>query len=121
MVPIKVTGSAVIETLREVVAEQPEYVYEAPEQQTTTQLSCFYVHGSVPGCVVGHVLNRLGVPLHVLAGYEGSDARLLVDRTLSFDGDPEDANDARLALQAAQAAQDGGMTWGGSLALALGD
>lgn len=127
MPTIKVAAADVLGTLRAVVAERPEYVYEAPEDaRVDDSLSCYYVHRSedgtqVPGCLIGHVLNRLGVPLHVLRGYEGSDARRVVDRTVSFTGDPDEGLDVRMALQIAQSAQDGGDSWGESLAQALGE
>lgn len=123
MVPINVTGSAVLDTLREVVAERPDYVYSAPEDQVTESLSCYYVHGSgsdaTPGCVVGHVLNRLGVPLEVLSTYEGRDADYVAARVLDVSDDW--AADAPHALAVAQIEQDRGAAWGKALARALGN
>jgi hypothetical protein len=125
MQPINVTASDVVAELRAVVAEQPDYVYEYPGEAPDKSLDCYYVHpsesGTVPGCVVGHVLNRLGVPLHVLRGYEGSDARNVAERTLNITGDPDHGHDARLALQQVQCAQDRGMAWGAALAMVLDD
>jgi hypothetical protein len=118
---IKVTGDAVISTLREVADEHPDYVYEAPTSQLAPGLSCFYVHGkgesAVPGCIVGHVLNRLGVPLNSLAQHEGNDACDLADKFLEIQGDL--AVDAHSAIMGAQQNQDSGRPWGESVAMAV--
>lgn len=124
MQPINVTASDVVETLRAVVAEQPGYVYEYPGEAPDKQLDCYYVHpadngGTVPGCAIAHVLNRRGVPLDVLRGYEGMDARRVAERTLNIFGHPDDVHAALLALVTVQCAQDGGMAWGAALAMAL--
>lgn len=79
---IAVTDAQVIDMLKAVVAERPDYVYVAPEHQRTDDEGdqCFYVHtdenGSNPrpGCVVGEVLHRLGIPLDALSSWEGTGA-----------------------------------------------
>ncbi|MDH6123845.1 MULTISPECIES: hypothetical protein [unclassified Kitasatospora] len=81
----KFSDDQVLETLREVVAERPELVYEAPTHQRddADPGMCFYVHydadGENPtaGCLIGTVYNRLGVPLEELARYEGRPANAL--------------------------------------------
>jgi hypothetical protein len=120
MAPINVTAEKVLETLREVVAERPDYVYEAPEGYTAaTWVAGFYVHGDVPGCVVGHVLNRLGVPLEHLALVEGRDAYKVADWFLNIT-DPDGAMDVEHVLSVAQSRQDRGDSWGTALEAALG-
>jgi hypothetical protein len=120
---IKVTGDAVISTLREVAAERPDYVYEAPEAQREGLLYCFYVHNDgeagveVPGCIVGHVLHRLGVPLDSLAQHEGKGAHVVAEEFLEIQGDL--TRDAEFALCEAQGNQDTGRPWGESVAIAL--
>jgi hypothetical protein len=114
---ITVSGERVIEVLREVVAERPDYVYAAPPEMITTAMlanPCFYVHGegadAVPGCVVGAVLNRLGVPLSELAGYEGTPAQHVAERLLETD------HDVVSMLREVQTEQDQGTSWGDALA-----
>lgn len=111
---ITVSGERVIEVLREVVAERPDYVYAAPPEMTTGAASCFYVHGegeaATPGCVVGAVLNRLGVPLSELAGHEGSPAQRVAEKLLETD------SDVASMLRQVQEEQDQGTSWGDALA-----
>lgn len=89
-----------------------------PDAAVTTYVDCTYVHGTGPtarpGCIVGEVLHRAGVPLDVLRTYEGSsigtfgqDARLTDE-------------DAQEILQAAQREQDLGRTYGQALTAAEG-
>lgn len=112
-VMIKVSAERVIEVLREVVAERPDYVYSAPEGRRAHGATCFYVHGegtdAVPGCVVGVVLNRLGVPLEDLAEYEGDTAQHMATRFLTT---PLSAADV---LRRVQIEQDQGASWATAL------
>lgn len=108
--------------LRAVVAEfGPEYVYVNASGQRAgqchvggkTAIDCSYVHGMDndlrPGCLVGQVCHRHGVPLVVLQTYEGSAFG-------TFGEDAGIANeDAQQILHAAQMAQDGGRPWGVAL------
>ncbi|MFF1597704.1 hypothetical protein ACFVYV_09430 [Streptomyces mirabilis] len=122
MEPIKVTAETVLKTLREVVAERPEHVYESPDNAPKSNVSCYYVHGyadgvQVPGCVVGHVLNRLGVPLSELRLHEGESAYTLVGKLLRV-LDPEDQYEVEAVLSEVQYNQDGGQPWGRALEIA---
>jgi hypothetical protein len=112
---ITVSGERVIEVLREVVAERPDYVYAAPIGVVTeSSPTCFYVHGegadAVCGCVVGAVLNRLGVPLETLAQHEGTPAQHVAETLLETD------SDVISMLRRVQVAQDHGASWGDALA-----
>jgi hypothetical protein len=119
---MSVTTGRVMETLRDVVAEQPEYIYEAPEHMAHRHVmegvACFYVHTdadggiATSGCVVGAVLNRLGVPLDALADWEGYGAFTVSRKVMSM------PMEARYALARAQDAQDFGGTWADALAAA---
>ncbi len=111
---IEVTMEDVVRVAEEVVSTQLDYVYTNPNglaaiQQASTD--CFYVHGDAPGCVVGHILHRLGVPLEDLSYYEGLRANsVLLDL-----GDEEVIkmpNRAVSLLQCMQGEQDTGKTWG---------
>jgi hypothetical protein len=115
---IKVDATKVMDTLRTVVAERPDYVYEAPEELVTDGASCFYVHGDAPGCLVGQVLNRLGVPLTDMERYEGTGAYSLLPHVVELTGDPDAADDVATALTEAQYQQDQGVTWSKALELA---
>ncbi|WP_103529497.1 hypothetical protein [Streptomyces sp. SM12] len=107
---IRVTDDEVMRVLREVVAERPEFVYTNPSGESgnpgVNTPTCFYVHGEVPGCVIGHLLHRLGVPLAVLRNLEHDHASAVIDEVM------EGVTDAVvLALTGAQAAQDHGNPW----------
>jgi hypothetical protein len=105
-------------TLREVVADHPEHVYTAPDHMADDYLSCYYVHVDAdggnqrPGCLIGVVLNRLGVPLDVLATREGSGAYVVTSSLV------ETSSDVANALERAQDKQDNGATWAEALAAA---
>ncbi|MER6485724.1 hypothetical protein ABT264_19475 [Streptomyces virginiae] len=116
MDPITVTTDEVMTTLRAVVAERPEYVYRKPSDVDNTWDACLYVHPAgggreeeAPGCVVGTVLHRLGVPLAELAMREGTAAYSVVHELLDV------PDEAQAALQYAQTQQDGGSTWSRAL------
>jgi hypothetical protein len=107
-----ITDEKIMATLREVVAERPEFIYQKPPASEGHIAVCRYVHGDVPGCLIGHVLHRLGVSLETLSVHEGQPAQYLAG-TLDIGGDA-----VRWALGAAQEAQDGGSTWHEALACA---
>ncbi|MEU4920291.1 hypothetical protein AB0G29_13150 [Streptomyces parvus] len=122
--PMSITDEKVMKTLKEVVAGNPDRIYEAPEHQLADEPSaCFYVHTDdltndpvSPGCLVGQVLNRLGLSLDRLAELEGHDAHQavaalglpLTDRTVN-------------ALGQVQHGQDSGQTWGEAYARSVGE
>lgn len=117
---ITVPASKVLETLSKVASERPEYVYEAPAHMTEDRaLTCFYVHETdgeqTPGCLVGKVLNVLGIPLERLSAYEGTGAYSVTERVLDVQGEPDAISDVLNSLAAAQDAQDNGATWGDAL------
>lgn len=122
--PSSITDEKVMKTLKEVVAANPDRIYEAPEHQLADDpSSCFYVHTDdltgdpvAPGCLVGQVLNRLGLSLDRLAELEGHDAYQAVaalglplsDRTVD-------------ALGQVQNVQDSGQTWGEAYVRSMGE
>ncbi|WP_030997529.1 hypothetical protein [Streptomyces sp. NRRL F-5630] len=114
---IKVTADEVMSTLRAVVAERPDYVYARPEADNRAA-ACLYVHHddgtAKPGCLVGTVLHRLGVPLVELAKWEGEGACSMVPSVTNLEWE----DTSTLALQTAQEAQDAGVTWAEALAAA---
>lgn len=118
---ITVPAAKVLETLTAVATENPGYVYAAPEHQASESLSCYYVHKDengenvTPGCLVGKVLNVLGVSLEALSRYEGSGAYSVTATVLEVTGQPDEIRAAHDALGIAQNAQDAGATWGDAL------
>jgi hypothetical protein len=105
-----ITDEKIMATLREVVAERPEFIYQKPPASEGRVPVCRYVHGDVPGCLIGHVLHRLGVSLETLSVQEGQPAQHLTE-TLGIGGDA-----VRWAMGAAQSVQDSGSTWSEALA-----
>lgn len=106
---ITTANETVLATLREVVAESPDYVYSNPvpsDERPDPDMSCMYVHGDVPGCLIGHVLHRLGVPLGELAKREGGAAYIVADDFLRGV-----SGGVLSRLDFAQGAQDSGKTW----------
>lgn len=115
-----ITSDDIMKALREVVAEQPDHVYCRPEHMSTRH-ACLYVHTSengdrVPGCVVGHALERVGIPLVWMAQYEGSSA---VGITAGL-GIQVDAATG-VFLNDVQMGQDAGQSWGEALTQAEED
>lgn len=102
-----------------VAARGADYRYKKPP----TRDICLYVHrdadgNKTPGCLVGDVLVRAGVPIDVLdddsLGPVGSLLYTLPDGMVEID---EDAHDF---LSDAQFKQDFGETWGDAVTYALG-
>lgn len=120
MEKITVSEADVINTLQEIVDEQPDYVYARPAHMEGNAVTCLYVHTGeeadevrTPGCLVGQVLSRLGVPLEELEKHEGSSALSVVPRFV------DTTNRAVGVLSDAQDYQDGGDSWSESLYSAL--
>lgn len=110
---MEITDTQIISTLREVVAERPDYVYKAPaHMEGAISGACFYVHtdggAGKPGCIVGYVLNRLGVPLADLTVWEGTSA-------LEVAAEFGVSDEAARTLNHAQIVQDGGESWSAAL------
>lgn len=119
-----VTPTEALDTLRAVVSGHEDYVYAAPAHQVQPGASCFYVHHNTetgeksPGCVVGHVLNRLGVSLDTLMGYEGTRADQVIQDLTREDLQPTPRPHVtylRRLLDQAQQCQDNGAPWGDAL------
>lgn len=106
-----------IQTIRDVAAERPDYVYEAPEHQEIVGELCFYVHTDPEtgdptecGCIIGHALNRLGIPLSLLARCEGKVAQIVLSFLF-----PELGTRALSFALRVQNNQDIGRTWSQSV------
>lgn len=100
--------------LNEAVEERgAEYVY--PNATKDGDSTCRYVHyqpdGDTPGCIVGWVLHKAGIPLPELSKSEGENAVAAV-RRLGINGllrtDPE----VSTLLRKVQGWQDHAASWG---------
>lgn len=121
---IEITKSRVIEVLTEIVDEFGEdHRYVNPDGVAAASgVDCMYVHGDKPGCIAGHALHRLGVPLEAMARIESetvcrTNMELIGVRITDLEDGYEDEASP---LYAAQAAQDRGETWGEALSAARG-
>lgn len=104
------TRSDVLDLMAQAVADKPEgYVY-----QNTTSFegdpACLYSHGDKPGCLVGDVLHRAGVPLSSLDGWKGSWGSPLRYRLVREHGIALD-EDAYFTLRKVQLRQDVREPW----------
>jgi len=121
---IALSVESVAEALREAVEEKgADYVYtneagEVANLENAVEIQCQYVHTDKPGCIVGNVLHRLGVPLYVLSDYETRPARSVVE-SLSGRGILEFERKALDMLRYAQSYQDNGNSWGDAEVRAL--
>jgi hypothetical protein len=118
---IETTDAEVLALAKKITDERPDYVYKAPEWEPEklhgyapeSFTNCFYVHpredgkGLQPGCVVGELLHRLGVPLETLAKREGIGAWTLVPETVTGL-----SHSVRFFLGKIQNFQDEGHSWG---------
>jgi hypothetical protein len=127
---IQTTLETIIRTAKDVVAESPDYTYEypahLPRAESINSMSyCMYVHGDKPGCIVGHIMNRLGVSLDTLDVEEHNGARAVFKRHFKI-ADGVEFQEAASFLEVLQNQQDGASsagaeraTWADALAHAL--
>lgn len=114
---ITATDEQVIDVMRAVVAEVgPGFVYERPAPSDTYGDVCMYVHtddagNPRPGCIVGHVLHRLGVPLDVLASHEKNGAMGMIN-ALQARHVISMTETVRCMLHNMQSDSDDGRPWG---------
>jgi hypothetical protein len=113
MAVIKLDQDQTYALLHRIVREEENegFIYERPVPEG----ECRYVHFDLdddgnrinerPGCLVGQILSRAGVPLSELELSEGRSAGVLP----FFDAG------AKNIMDLAQAVQDGGDTWGQAL------
>ena len=104
------TAERALQLLREVVAERPGYVYEAPDSR-----GCAYVDPATgePSCLVGHVFIRAGWSAAELRRWNRTAVSWLPSNLAISEG-------ARCMLDEAQQVQDSGWTWGEALLTAEG-
>lgn len=95
-----------VKTVREIAAENPDKVYEAPNALGM----CLYMHGDEPGCIFGHALLRLGVPPEAIGGVRGNIRTVLFDRGVI--SSPFGSDRLVVWCRAVQHLQDNRIPWG---------
>lgn len=99
-----------------------DYVYVKPNDVFTDpdKGDCLYVHNDQPGCIVGNVMHRLGVPLETLRRHEGSNAWTLID-SLALEGVLDISEWSRAMLDSTQCSQDRSKRWAEAVAYGRSD
>jgi len=115
---VNLTLENVVKAAEEIVSEAPAgYIY--PTNLQTENASCLYVRDGRPDCIVGKILDKLGVPLDF-----DEDDSLNVDlaygllRWLEQESVIEIGESVVDFLSEIQSQQDMGVTWSRSLELA---
>lgn len=108
---IALTDKQVLTSLRSLVEENRDKVYQSPDVSGLGL--CYYVHQDdagtkSAGCIVGNLLNRLGVPLEALEGAETQGAHA----AMAVVGVTGVSYPIRMFLRTLQSYQDRGMSWG---------
>ncbi len=118
--PVEISLDEAKQYLAEAVAEKGEaYIYQEVKKPDSWETTCAYFDPDTkaPSCIVGHVLDRKGVPFERMAGGDKNlftDVQGLVDgRILKVD------NETYALLTLAQEFQDGGISWGQAVKKAL--
>jgi hypothetical protein len=117
------SGQDVLRIAEQVVSEfGPEYVYQNIGTDRGKGNGCFYVVDGQPSCLVGQIAYRMGASVEWLNQMETSEAAVLCGYTPNwFQGNLPDnpyftvSRNTAMALNSAQAAQDGGSPWGVAL------
>lgn len=110
------------ELAAEVVADMgAEYVYVNPSgigadgygapDHGDFDPDCYYVHADQPGCIVGHILHKHGVPLRELGAFELEGASSVVAGLFNV----SKLSPVAEYLSKLQVRQDEGATWGQAL------
>lgn len=111
--PLKLDDARTL--LKEVVGEKPGFVYASWDDEPGVAFGeCKYVHDDEPGCLVGQVLFRAGIPLADLLPVEG------VGVSLGHEFRSWLTADAARYLASAQRVQDVREPWSEALASAEG-
>lgn len=97
------------------VAKKGERHVYSNEGFSDSYSDCLYVHGDQPGCVVGDILHRLGVPLETLRESEGQLATELLGRLEASEVIAKVPSNVKDYLQNLQLAQDYNHPWGEAL------
>lgn len=123
-----ITLDRVIATVRDIAEERPDFVYENFFKQlypSADSVSCQYVLGEESnndqqaGCIIGHVMHKLGVSYNSMSAYEGESASTLIAGLLNIDTYYRFQSDEQRAkfnwLDNVQSWQDCGLSWSSSV------
>ena len=113
------TVADVIEQVRALAAERPEFVYRSTSTDDGDHPSCSYVTGADgQGCIIGQALMRLGVEEERLADLEDSIPGGMGADTLLFRLLGRGYAEGEMWISAVQASQDTGIPWGKAVKIA---
>lgn len=111
-----ITWDQIQSVLDDLVAEKgADYIYEPPVDKDDTPEDCQYLHHGEPGCLVGHLLVRLGEDEDWLASREGECA---LDVVMHSNLEIEDQTRVATFLNQAQSYQDDRIPWGRAVQMA---
>lgn len=130
---LRIDPDLMIQTVREIAAEQPDHVYEKPFDSA----GCFYTNPGREdgyGCIFGQAMRRLGYPIpagtrdenrnysneYISCPITGGIASDSWGRVFGFEGEYSSwESDSRwIWMSRVQSAQDRGQTWADAVALA---
>lgn len=125
---IKIDYNTAVSTANEIIAEAgPDHVYEMTVTHGSTRLVCSYLEEdengmlTVPSCIVGRILHKLGVPASAMEPYNtGATASQLLG-TLSTDELLTFTPKASNFLSKLQLEQDSKEPWGDAMEMAVGE
>lgn len=104
------------EAIRAVVAEAGrDHVYELRVDDDYNLGVCDYVRDDQPSCLIGQALARVGVPVDVLARYEGKSSDWVMEKLGERYPEWTFSRPIQSAARDAQTAQDQELSWGHSL------
>lgn len=67
MLTLNVDPDELIKAIREIVDEDPFFVYRRPRKTNGSSGGCYYEHSGKPSCLIGRGLFKLGVSIETLA------------------------------------------------------
>lgn len=98
-----IDSSQVVEEVKRLAKEKPDFVYAIPEDAET----CLYVFNGKGSCIVGQALINLGILAEDIAEHEGQPASDVMEDLLD---DPNSGHN--FWLDQVQSEQDGRVPWG---------
>lgn len=115
----KITNKQILDTLKDVVEENPNYVYANDHKSRAGEFTqCYYFEADgSPACVVGHVFDRLGVSLEDI-GYYFNDKSFYDFSDVVF---PSISKTTEIFVNSVQRYQDAGKSWGDSYKAAVAE
>lgn len=112
---IEISYDVALKALKDAVAEKgADYVYPVRDDGDR----CVYTVDGKPSCIVGNALVRIGVPVEKLPREEDFQYRA-AQQVKELGEGVRVADDAASLFDRAQQWQDGGITWGESVARAV--